>query len=107
MFLLPKPKPQQMLGREKARFLFMEEGAGQRNEKKTAQGAAWQKPFLLSVTRLGALPCGASVPGGDESANFRPLRRAVHGDGGSKPLVRAGPENPQVPVPGARCRWGL
>ena len=35
-FLLPKPKPQQMLGREKARFLFMEEGAGDRNEKKTA-----------------------------------------------------------------------
>ena len=28
-----------------------------------------------------------------------------HGDGGSKPLVRAGPENTQVPVPGARC-WG-
>ena len=31
---------QQMLGREKARLLFMEEGAGERNEKKTAQGAA-------------------------------------------------------------------
>ena len=31
---------------------------------KTAQGAAWQKPFLWSVTRLGALPCGAPVPGG-------------------------------------------
>ena len=96
-----------MLGREKARFLFIKEGAGERNEKKTAQGAAWQKPFLLSVTRLGALPCGASVPGGDESANFRPLRRAVPGDGGSKPLVRAGPENPQVPVPGSRCRGAL
>ena len=44
---------QQMLGREKARLLFMEEGAGERNEKKTAQGAARQKPFLLSVTGLG------------------------------------------------------
>ena len=38
-------------------------------------------------------------------ANFHPLRRAVHGNGGSKPLVHAGPENPQVPVLGARC-WG-
>ena len=53
-----------MLGREKARLLFTEEGAGERNEKKTAQGAAGQKPFLLSVTCLGALPCGAPVPGG-------------------------------------------
>ena len=52
-----------MLGREKARFLFMEEGAGERNEKKTAQGAAWQKPFLLSVTRLGALPRVAPILG--------------------------------------------
>ena len=52
------------LGEEKARLLFMEEGAGERNEKKTTRGVAWQKPFLLSVTRLGALPCGAPVPGG-------------------------------------------
>ena len=55
---------QQMLGREKARLLFMEEGAGERNEKKTAQGAARQKPFLLSVTRLGALLRDAPVPEG-------------------------------------------
>ena len=55
---------QQMLGREKARLLFMEEGAGERNEKKTAQGVARQKPFLLSVTCLGALLRDGPVPGG-------------------------------------------
>ena len=49
----PARKMQQMLGREKARLLFTEEGAGGRNEKKTTPGAAGQKPFLLSVTRLG------------------------------------------------------
>ena len=55
---------QQMLGREKARLLFMEEGAGERNEKKTTQGVAQQKPFLLSVTRLGAIPRDALSLGG-------------------------------------------
>ena len=55
---------QQILGREKTRLLFMEEGAGDRKEKKTTQGAAQQKPFLLSVTHLGTLPFGAPVPGG-------------------------------------------
>ena len=33
--------------------------------------------------------------------------KAIGSDGGSKPLVHAGPENPQVPVPGARCRGAL
>ena len=56
-------KLQQTLGREKAKLLFMEEGAGGRNEKKTAQGVAGQKPFLLSVTRLGALPRVAPILG--------------------------------------------
>ena len=57
-------KMQQMLRRQKARLLFMEEGAGEKNEKKTTQGAARQKPFLLSVTLLRALPRVAPVPGG-------------------------------------------
>ena len=56
-----------MLGREKARLLFTEEGAGERNEKKTAQGAAGQKPFLLSVTCLGALLSYAPVSAGMKS----------------------------------------
>ena len=45
------------------------------------------------ITRLGALPGGAPVlgGGGDESANSRPFRRAILGDGGWKPLVLAGP----------------
>ena len=63
-------------GREKARLLLLEEGAGDRKEKKTTQGAAQQKPFLLSVTHLGAFPRDGPVPGGEESTNFRPLRCA-------------------------------
>ena len=59
----------------------MEEGAGERNEKKTAQGAAIPKPFLIPVTRLGALPRDAPVLGGNESSNFRPLKHAVGEDG--------------------------
>ena len=58
---------QQMLRREKAILLFMQEGAGERNEKKTAQGAAGQKPFLLSVTCLGALLSYAPVSAGMKS----------------------------------------
>ena len=42
----------------------MEEGAGDRKEKKTTQGAAQQKPFLLSVTHLGAFPRDALSLGG-------------------------------------------
>ena len=42
----------------------MKEGAGERKEKRTAQGAARQKPLLFSVTRLGALLRDGPVPGG-------------------------------------------
>ena len=51
-------------GREKARLPFMEEGAGERKEKKTVQEEAQQKPFLSCVTHLGAFPRDALSLGG-------------------------------------------
>ena len=42
----------------------MEEGAGETKEKRTAQGVAQQKPFLSSVTCLGAFPRDALSLGG-------------------------------------------
>ena len=42
----------------------MEEGAGETKEKRTAQEEAQQKPFLSSVTRLGAFPRDALSLGG-------------------------------------------
>ena len=42
----------------------MEEGAGETKEKRTAQGEAQQKPFLSSVTHLGAFPRDALSLGG-------------------------------------------
>ena len=79
----PDPCPQNAAnaGREKARVLFTEEGAGERKEKRTAQGATRQKPFLSFVTHLGALPRDGPVPGGGESTHFHPLRCAVRDDG--------------------------
>ena len=44
-----------MLGEEKARLLFTEKSAGERNAKKATQGEARDKPFFLSVTHLAAL----------------------------------------------------
>ena len=46
---------QQTLGREKARLLFLEEGARERNEKKTAQAAARTETFPLICKHLVGL----------------------------------------------------
>ena len=60
----PCPQNAANAGREKARLLFTEEGEGERKEKRTAQEEAQQKPFLSSITCLGAFPRDAPVPGG-------------------------------------------
>ena len=92
-------KMQQMLGREKARLLFMEEGAGERNEKKTTQGVAQQKPFLLSVTRLRALLRDAPVPGGMKVRIS--ILLGMPSGRMSRSLRSKKVPNPQIPVPGA------
>ena len=86
-----------MLGREKARLLFTEAGAGEKNEKKTAQGVAGQKLLLLYVTRLEAVRKDAPVPGGMKALISILL--------GMQSLTMARSfwskqvPNPQVPVP--------
>ena len=69
----PCPQNAANAGREKASLPFMEEGAGETKEKRTAQGEERQKPFLSSITCPGAFPRDAPVPGGMKALISVPL----------------------------------